>query len=165
MLVGGGAYALGVTDSEAPTAAPAAVSPKQAGNVEAIYAAARESVVSIKTGSGSGTGFVVDSDGTVVTNAHVVGSSSTVEVEFADDETARASVTGVDQSSDLAVLKVDTNRPLKALQLADSSAGPTGRARGRDRLAVRALADGRRPGSCPAPAATSRRRTASRSTR
>ncbi len=64
---------------------------------------------------------MVDSDGTIVTNAHVVGQSSTVEVEFADDETARANVTGVDASSDLAVLKVDTNRPLKALQLADSS--------------------------------------------
>ncbi len=121
VLVGGGAFALGVTDSEAPPATPAAVSPKQAGNVEAIYAAARESVVSIKTDSGSGTGFVVDPDGTVVTNAHVVGNSSSVEVQFADDETARASVAGVDQSSDLAVLKVDTNRPLKALQLADSS--------------------------------------------
>jgi putative serine protease PepD len=121
VLVGGGAFALGVTDTEAPAEAPAAVSPKQIGNVEAIYAAARESVVSIKTGSGSGTGFVVDSDGTVVTNAHVVGNASSVEVEFADDETARAAVAGVDASSDLAVLKVETNRPLKALQLADSS--------------------------------------------
>jgi putative serine protease PepD len=122
VLVGGGAFALGLTDSEAPPAASAAaVSPKQAGNVEAIYAAARESVVSVKTNGGSGTGFVVDSGGTIVTNAHVVANATDVEVEFADDETARASVTGVDASSDLAVLKVDTNRPLKALELADSS--------------------------------------------
>jgi putative serine protease PepD len=123
VLVGGGAFALGLTDSDRPASspAPALVSPKQTGNVESIYAAARESVVSVRTNGGSGTGFVVDSGGTIVTNAHVVGNATGVEVEFADDETARASVMGVDTSSDLAVLKVDTNRPLKALQLADSS--------------------------------------------
>ena len=52
---------------------PALVGAKQTGDVAAIYAAARNSVVSIKTSDGSGTGFVVDADGTIVTNAHVVG--------------------------------------------------------------------------------------------
>ncbi len=128
VLVGGGAFALGVTD-DAPTAAPAApalVGAKQTGDVAAIYAAARESVVSIKTGDGSGTGFVVDANGTIVTNAHVVGTEKTVQVQFADDETVQGTVGGVDTSSDLALVKVSTGRKLKALSLADSTSVRTG---------------------------------------
>jgi putative serine protease PepD len=130
VLVGGGAVALGVTDDSPATAAvtpgPALVTGKQTGNVEAIYAAARESVVSIKTQEGSGTGFVVDADGTIVTNAHVVGNASTVQVQFADDETTQGTVAGVDTSSDLALVKVNVSRRLKALSLADSSTVRTG---------------------------------------
>jgi putative serine protease PepD len=128
VLVGGGAFALGVVggDPAAPTAGPALVGAKQTGDVAAIYAAARNSVVSIKTSDGSGTGFVVDADGTIVTNAHVVGSESTVQVQFADDETVTGRVSGVDRSSDLAVVKVSVGRTLKPLALADSSAVRTG---------------------------------------
>jgi putative serine protease PepD len=63
-----------------------------------------------------------------VTNAHVVGSASTVQVQFADDETAQARVAGVDRSSDLAVLTVDTDEtgPLHELELADSDGVRTG---------------------------------------
>jgi putative serine protease PepD len=122
---GGGAVALGVLDRE-PSPAPALVGARQTGDVAAIYAAARESVVSIKTNDGSGTGFVVKADGTIVTNAHVVGDASTVQVQFADDETASGKVVGVDRSSDLAIVKVQTSRKLKALSLADSSAVRTG---------------------------------------
>jgi putative serine protease PepD len=110
----------------AVTPGPALVGAKQTGDVAAIYAAARESVVSIKTNDGSGTGFVVKADGTIVTNAHVVGDASTVQVQFADDETATGTVKGVDRSSDLAIVKVNTSRKLKALSLADSSAVRTG---------------------------------------
>ena len=131
LLVGGGAFAFGVLDDGAPApqaaaAGPALVGKNQTGNVAAIYAAARDSVVSIQTGGGSGTGFVVDADGTIVTNAHVVGSASSVEVQFADDETETGRVMGVDRSSDLAVVKVDAGRALKPLALADSSAVRTG---------------------------------------
>jgi putative serine protease PepD len=132
VLVSGGAFALGwVGDDGGATSAavkpgPALVGAKQTGDVAAIYAAARESVVSIKTNDGSGTGFVVKADGTIVTNAHVVGDASTVQVQFADDETATGTVTGVDRSSDLAIVKVNTSRKLKALSLADSSAVRTG---------------------------------------
>jgi putative serine protease PepD len=126
VLVGGGAFALGVTPGDAPAPAPAVVGAKQRGDVAAIYAAASASVVSVRTGSGSGTGFVVDADGTLVTNAHVVGDASTVQVQFSDDSTETARVAGVDNSSDLAVLKVDAGRPLRALTLADSSTVRTG---------------------------------------
>ena len=58
VLVGGGAFALGVVDDSSSTAAPATgpalVGAKQTGDIAAIYAAARNSVVSIKTSDGSG---------------------------------------------------------------------------------------------------------------
>ena len=82
--------------------------------------------MSIKTSDGSGTGFIVDANGTIVTNAHVVGTESTVQVQFADDETVTGRVGGVDRSSDLAVVKITTSRTLKPLALADSSAVKTG---------------------------------------
>src|SRR4051812_37708114 len=132
VLVSGGAFALGwVGDDGGTTTAavkpgPALVGAKQTGDVAAIYAAARNSVVSIKTSSGSGTGFIVDADGTIVTNAHVVGTESTVQVQFADDETVTGRVGGIDRSSDLAVVKISTSRTLKPLALADSSAVKTG---------------------------------------
>jgi putative serine protease PepD len=120
-LVGGGALVL------SPGSSPvAAISASQHGNVEAIYAAASPSVVTVKTDEGSGTGFVVNSNGTLVTNAHVVGQSQTVQVQFSDESTATAQVSGVDASKDLAVLKVDVGHKLRALQLADSGAVRTG---------------------------------------
>src|SRR5689334_3196430 len=110
-LVGGGALVL------SPDSSPvAAISAKQHGNVEAIYAAASPSVVTVKTQEGSGTGFVVNANGTLVTNAHVVGQAQTVQLLFSDESTATAQVTGVDPSKDLAVLKVNTNKSLKALK-------------------------------------------------
>jgi putative serine protease PepD len=125
VLVGGGAFALGVADDR-PAAAPPLVGAKQTGDVASIYAAARDSVVSIKTDETSGTGFIVDADGTIVTNAHVVGDASTVQIQFADDETTTGTVGGVDRSSDLAIVKIQTSRTLKPLALADSSAVKTG---------------------------------------
>jgi putative serine protease PepD len=64
----------------------------------------------------------------VVTNAHVVGDSDRVEVQLSDDRTVTGEVTGVDTSSDLAVLHVDPARTgkLTALELADSSTVRTG---------------------------------------
>ena len=89
-----------------------------------IYAAVSPSVVSVRAGSGSGTGFLVDDDGTIVTNSHVVGTSSDVDVRFGDQgDSLAAQVMGRDPSSDLAVLKVDPNEVsgVQPLPLADSN--------------------------------------------
>ena len=80
-------------------------------------------VVSVRAGSAGGTGFVVRRDGTIVTNAHVVGSNETAQVRFNDTgQLIEAEVLGTDQSSDLAVLRVDPGSvdSLRVLPLADS---------------------------------------------
>jgi putative serine protease PepD len=89
-----------------------------------IYAQASPAVVSIRTPSGSGTGFLVDRAGTLVTNAHVVGDSSRVVVKFGQDgRSIDGEVSGSDPSSDLAVVHIDpasAPRNAKPLQFADS---------------------------------------------
>jgi putative serine protease PepD len=115
----------GGTPASAGAQTPVAVSGDDAKGdlVRTVYAAASPSVVSVRTGEGSGTGFLVDSDGTIVTNAHVVGNNSQVQVRFEDDgELHDARVLGVDASTDLAALKVDASAAngVKPLALADS---------------------------------------------
>jgi S1-C subfamily serine protease len=90
----------------------------------AIYRLASPAVVSIRTDTGSGTGFVIDHGGTIVTNSHVVGSSQRVAVRFGpDSDSIEADVVGADQSSDLAVVSIDPRKvppSVKPLRLADS---------------------------------------------
>ena len=63
-------------------------------------------------GAASGTGFVWDNDGHVVTNNHVVQNGSEVAVRFASGEVARAEVIGVAPNYDLAVLRIRSARKL-----------------------------------------------------
>ena len=70
---------------------------------------------------GSGTGFVIDTDGHIVTNWHVVNGGSQFEVVFADGTTHEAELVGSDQVSDLAVVKIDGGVPA-ILPLGDSDA-------------------------------------------
>ena len=88
-----------------------------------IYAAASPAVAAIQAGGGSGTGFLVESDGTLVSNAHVVGEASRVRVKFGDDgRTVTGRVVGTDTSTDLAVIKVDQGDVdgIRPLEWADS---------------------------------------------
>jgi putative serine protease PepD len=90
----------------------------------AIYEAASPAVLSIRAGQGSGTGFLVGADGTIVTNDHVVENSQRVIVRFGRDGNAiDADVLGTDPSSDLAVISVPKTaipKGVKPLQFADS---------------------------------------------
>ena len=58
-------------------------------------------------GESTGTGFVLDREGNILTNAHVIQNAERVSVRFSDERTVTARVRGQDVSSDLAVLKVD----------------------------------------------------------
>ncbi len=58
--------------------------------------------------SALGSGFVIDKTGHIVTNFHVVDGAAEVTVSFSNRDTVKAEVVGVDPSTDLAVLRVDT---------------------------------------------------------
>jgi S1-C subfamily serine protease len=68
-----------------------------------------------------GSGFVIDKAGHIVTNYHVVRGATSIEVSFSNNERFKATVVGVDPSTDIAVLKVDVkSRALRSLPLGNS---------------------------------------------
>jgi serine protease Do len=73
-----------------------------------------------------GSGFIVDPQGYVVTNNHVVGEAGTVTVVFQDDSKHPAKIIGRDPKTDLALLKIDTNKPLPFVTWGDSDAAKVG---------------------------------------
>ena len=74
-----------------------------------------------------GSGFVIEKSGHIVTNYHVVEGAEIVTVSFSNDEAVRAKVVGVDPTTDLAVLKVNTPpRGLTPLRLGRSSSVQVG---------------------------------------
>ena len=81
-------------------------------------------------GTATGSGFVVDEEGTIVTNAHVVSGAESVSVSFTEDgEQVDAEVKGVDTSTDLAALQVDpgdVEGGLDPIPLGDSSQAEVG---------------------------------------
>ena len=108
------------SSSSTPRAAPASVA--------GIYERVSPGVVFIAAtspqGQGSGSGFVVGTDGTIVTNDHVVEGATRVAVRFTETgDPIEARVIGTDPSTDIAVLDVDEDRVeggVKPLELGDS---------------------------------------------
>jgi putative serine protease PepD len=99
-----------------------------AGSIAAIAAAVQPAVVQLNVagtdGEGTGTGFVVNSDGYIVTNDHVAGpagENGTIDITFSDGSTATGKLIGSDSGYDLAVVKVD-REGLPALTLGSSDA-------------------------------------------
>jgi serine protease Do len=68
----------------------------------------------------SGSGFVVEADGHVLTNYHVIEGAERVTVKLADGRSLRARVVGVDPPTDIALIKVDVDTPLPVAPLGDS---------------------------------------------
>jgi putative serine protease PepD len=140
-LVVGALAGFGVIDNDAApiassppppsptTTAPSAPSrPKGAGeSISDIYKRVSKGVVFIQAGqSATGSGFVYDDQGHIVTNDHVVEEANAFAVRIgADTKPIAARLVGKDPSSDLAVLKVDPSAVkggLKPLELGDSKA-------------------------------------------
>jgi serine protease Do len=73
-----------------------------------------------------GSGFVVDPAGYIVTNNHVAGEATDISVTFADGRQLKARLVGRDEKTDLALLKVESDRPLEAVRWGDSDAVQVG---------------------------------------
>jgi putative serine protease PepD len=118
-----------VTETMTPEtrAAPA---PSGAMSVNEIYERTAPGVVQINSTSSSGvalsgtalgSGFVVDKAGHIVTNYHVIRGADEIRVGFSNRDSLEAELVGTDQSTDLAVLRVDTSASaLTPLPLGDS---------------------------------------------
>jgi S1-C subfamily serine protease len=98
-------------------------------NIASAAATARAATVLVlnldRTGAtqGSGSGFIIDPSGIIVTNNHVVAGAQAVKVQLPDNEgaTYTATVVGTDAQTDLAVLRIDA-QGLPTVALGDSSA-------------------------------------------
>jgi putative serine protease PepD len=116
----------GVTDVELPQA-PAGDGDRDPHSVAGIAASTLPGVVTLQVRGGgeqgTGTGFVLDTRGHILTNNHVVGSAATggeVTVAFSGGEVARAEIVGRDSGYDLAVVKVSGVSGLRPLPLGNS---------------------------------------------
>jgi serine protease Do len=71
---------------------------------------------------GLGSGFIVDRDGHIITNNHVVADADEIKIRLSDGRELDATVVGTDPPTDLAVLKVEGDHDLPSIELGDSSA-------------------------------------------
>jgi S1-C subfamily serine protease len=69
---------------------------------------------------GAGSGFILNSDGEILTNNHVVNGATQLSVTLADKKTFKARILLTDRHDDLALIKIDAGRQLPALRLGDS---------------------------------------------
>ena len=76
---------------------------------------------------GSGTGFVVDKNGYIITNHHVIEKADRIKVKLAGDEAEyRGRLIGFDSETDVAVLKIDAKQPLIPVQIGNSDSVQVG---------------------------------------
>ena len=92
------------------------------GDAAAAAAAVMPSVVQVRAGSSSGSGFVLDARGHVVTNHHVVEGASRVRLELSSGRSLSATVVGTDEANDIAVLRVADPSDLRPAALGSSAA-------------------------------------------
>ena len=142
----GGAAAIGAFDGTSSTtvvqqsSSASSTVPASAGtalSINEIYKRSGPGVVQITSTAGSstsstgqfqqssqslGSGFVLDKQGHIVTNFHVIDGATSIQVRFSNDDTLKATLVGGDPSTDLALLKVDASASaLTPLALADST--------------------------------------------
>lgn len=67
-----------------------------------------------------GSGFIIDGNGYIITNNHVVDKAESISVTLSDNTKTEARVIGKDPKTDLALIKIETKRPLNAVKFGDS---------------------------------------------
>ena len=100
------------------TSRPGPVSGDASEPAAAVAAALAPAVVQIETGRGLGSGFVYDKSGLILTAAHVTDGATSVTVRLADGTKTTGEVLGSDDSTDVAVVKIDGNENLPVAVLA-----------------------------------------------
>jgi len=96
-----------------------------------LYQAVNPGIVAIRVlseeGGGLGSGFVIDDEGHIITNYHVVQGATELEVDFPSGYKTRGTILGIDLDSDIAVLKVEAPKEeLVPLVLGNSDAARVG---------------------------------------
>jgi S1-C subfamily serine protease len=117
---------------DAPATAASGFSGDEQNNID-VYKAAREATVNITSvvyrenffmqvypSEGTGSGFILNQDGEILTNNHVVKGSSQLTVTLADKKVYKAKVLGTDPRDDLALIKIEAGHKLPAMRLGDS---------------------------------------------
>ncbi len=114
-----------VSDSGS-TAMPAVSSGSM--DIATMYKKYGAGVVRVEHSTGLGSGFVIDSEGHILTNAHVVdGAKGEITVSFSNEEEVVAKVVGIDNATDVALLKVDLPASaLTVIPLGDSATQQVG---------------------------------------
>ena len=115
-----------------PASAASSFSPDEQNNID-IYKMAREATVNITSRvyrqdwffrvypeEGTGSGFIINRDGEILTNFHVVSGSNRLTVRLSDTKSYQAKVLGTDSRNDLALIKIDAGHVLPTLRLGDS---------------------------------------------
>ena len=77
------------------------------------------SVVQVIAGTSSGSGFIIDAEGTVITNEHVISGESNLVIRLTDGQRYRGDVLERDPITDIAWLKIDSNENFDAIALGD----------------------------------------------
>ena len=134
----GGSTSIAVSNRETTAVSVKKVDGKTAMTMSEVYASTVNSVVSINTAStttnvfgqsvesaSAGSGFIITTDGYIVTNYHVISGASSVKVTLYSGDTYDATLVGGDEDYDIAVLKINA-ADLPAVTLGDSSAVKVG---------------------------------------
>jgi S1-C subfamily serine protease len=128
VLIGGGGFVVGAAtaapgDAARPAAAAVSAGPVRPGPASYAEVVRRvlPSVVLIRTPDGLGSGVVLDRAGNIVTNAHVTGAATRMQVQLADDPKPRpARLAGSYPAGDLAVIRADDPAGLTPARFGDS---------------------------------------------
>jgi putative serine protease PepD len=106
----GAGVALQTDDDPAASTTEGATQPvaQTSSGAAAVYQRVKDGVVEVETSAGAtGSGFVIDEEGHIITNQHVVAGAESAVVRFSDGSEVDADIVGTDPSTDIAVLDVD----------------------------------------------------------